>query len=57
MRLNRAFVERLHAGSSLDAMVNALVVLDTYTLTLPFAVQNSSMELRHLFTPVATSAA
>ena len=47
--VNKAFIERLHSGASLDAMVNALVVLDTYTLTLPFAIKNSLEELRHLF--------
>jgi hypothetical protein len=47
--VNRAFIERLHAADSLDSIVNALVILDTYTLTLPFAVRNSLEELRHLF--------
>jgi hypothetical protein len=47
--VNRAFIERLHEGSGLDSIVNALVILDTYTLTLPFAVKNSLEELRHLF--------
>ena len=47
--VNRAFIERLHEGSGLDSIVNALVILDTYTLTLPFAVRNSLEELRHLF--------
>lgn len=47
--VNKAFIERLHAGSNLDSIVNALVILDTYTLTLPFAIRNSLEELRHLF--------
>lgn len=47
--VNKAFIERLHSGSSLDSMVNALVILDTYTLTLPFVIRNSLDELRHLF--------
>jgi len=48
--VNKAFIERLHSGGGLDAIVNALVVLDTYTLTLPFAIQNSLKDLQHLFT-------
>lgn len=32
-------------------MINALVVVHTHTLTLPFAVRDSLKELRHLFAP------
>lgn len=42
--VNKAFIERLHSGSSLDSIVNALVILDTYTLTAQITIRNSLEE-------------
>jgi hypothetical protein len=47
--LNAAIAERLRAGSETDSSVNALVLLDMFTLVLPFAVEESLEELKHLF--------
>ncbi len=47
--VNRAFVERLRAATREDSAINALVLLDMHALTLPFAVDESLKELRHLF--------
>lgn len=48
-RVNRAFAERLRAASHEDSTVNALIILDTQAMTLPWAIDESLDELRGLF--------
>jgi hypothetical protein len=47
--LNAAIAERLRAGSETDSSVNALILLDMFTLALPVAVEESLEELKPLF--------
>jgi len=47
--LNAAIAERLRAGSETDSSVNALILLDMFTLVLPIAVEESLEELEQLF--------
>ncbi|UCF64099.1 MAG: hypothetical protein JSW33_16295 [bacterium] len=47
--LNSAIAERLRSGSKTDSSVNALILLDMFTLALPFAIEESLEELRDLF--------
>ncbi|MDH3459261.1 MAG: hypothetical protein OER90_20655 [Gemmatimonadota bacterium] len=49
--VNRAFVQRLRAAADSDATINALVVLDGWALTMPWAIEESLEGLRHLFEP------
>jgi len=52
--VNRAFVKRLHAAADYDSTINALVVLDAWALTMPWAIDASLEGLRHLFEPYLT---
>jgi hypothetical protein len=47
--LNAAIAERLRAGSETDSSVNALILLDMFTLALPVAVEESLDELKTFF--------
>jgi hypothetical protein len=47
--LNTAMAERLRAASDKDAAVNAVVLLDLLAKALPFSIDDSLAELRHLF--------
>lgn len=47
--LNAAIAERLRAGSKTDSSVNALVLLDMFTMVLPIAIEESLEDIRHLF--------
>ena len=44
--VNHSFVERLRAACEQDSTINAIVVLDTQALTLPWAIESSLEELR-----------
>lgn len=44
--VNRAFVKRLRAASEQDSTINAIVVLDTQALTMPWSIDSSLEELR-----------
>jgi len=48
--MNIAMSERIRAGSSMDATVNAMVILDTFAKALPFAVEDSLEKIEHIFT-------
>jgi hypothetical protein len=50
-KVNRAFVKRLHAAAAYDSTINALVVLDAWALTMPWAIEESLDGFRHLFEP------
>lgn len=49
--VNGAFIDRLRAASEQDSTINAIVVLDTLALTMPWAINQSLEGLRHLFEP------
>lgn len=49
--VNRSFAERLRAASYEDSAINALVVLDTQALTMPWSIESSLEELRPGFEP------
>ena len=49
--VNITMAERLRAISETDSTINALVLLDTYTKTIPRAIKDSLEQLRYLFTP------
>lgn len=47
--VNRAMANRLRAASQQDGTVNALVLLDMYAKSLPFAVEDALQELKPLY--------
>ncbi len=53
--LNGAIAERLRSASKTDSSVNAVILLDMFTLVLPIAIEDSLAELRGLFTAYLNS--
>ena len=53
--INMAVVERLRAATKTDSSINAIVILDCYAKSLPFAIEKSLEEVRHLFSPFLTN--
>jgi hypothetical protein len=49
--VNMAMASRLRAASSTDAAVNAVVLLDLFAKSLPYAIEDSLEEIRYLFKP------
>lgn len=49
--INQHIAARLRDGVTGDSMINALVVLDIMARALPWAIEDSVEELRHLFEP------
>lgn len=49
--VNTSIAHRLRNASQADSTVNALVLLDIFTKTLPKAIEESLQEIRHLFSP------
>lgn len=49
--VNRAIAHRLRVASKSDSTINALVILDCFTMALPFAIEESLANLRSLFAP------
>ena len=49
--VNTAISERLRAASESDSAVNAVILLDMYAKALPYVIEESLEEIRHLFTP------
>jgi hypothetical protein len=49
--INKAMAERLRAITDKDSAINALIVLDIFAKTLPYAIEDSLEEVRYLFTP------
>jgi hypothetical protein len=47
--VNTSLAYRLRNASQTDSTVNALVLLDVFTKTLPSAIEESLKELRYLF--------
>ena len=53
--LNASIAERLRAASKTDSSVNALVLLDMFTMVLPIAIEESLEEIGYLFKPYLQS--
>ncbi|MEJ2537718.1 MAG: hypothetical protein P8048_11825 [Calditrichia bacterium] len=53
--LNASIAERLRAASKTDSSVNALVLLDMFTMVLPIAIEESLEEIGYLFKPYIKS--
>lgn len=49
--INKALAERLRAITDKDSAINALILLDIFAQTLPYAIEDSLEEVRYLFTP------
>jgi len=49
--VNRAMAARVRAAISHDAAVNAIVVLDFFAQSLPFAIEDELVDLSEVFTP------
>ena len=49
--VNIAIVERLRAATKTDSSINAIVILDNYAKSLPYAIEKHLDEIRHLFAP------
>ena len=49
--VNVAVARRLRTATITDSSLNALVLLDSYAQILPFAIEESLEEIRHLFSP------
>jgi hypothetical protein len=48
-RVNEGMAERIRAAFPKDAVVNAIVILDTFAHTVPFVVRDALRELQPLF--------
>jgi hypothetical protein len=49
--VNVAIAKRLRSTSISDSSINAIVILDNYAKSLPYAIDKSLNNLRHLFLP------
>lgn len=49
--INEAIAVRLRAITEKDSAINALILLDIYAKTLPYAIEDSLKEIQHLFAP------
>ncbi len=49
--LNTHMAERIRSAVSRDSSVNAIILLDVYTHTMPFAIEDQLAEIRYLFAP------
>ena len=49
--VNVAIAKRLRSTSISDSSINAIVILDNYAKSLPYAIDKSLNDLRHLFLP------
>ena len=49
--VNTAMAKRLRAATETDSSLNAIVLLDLFAKTVPWALNRSLSDLRHLFTP------
>jgi hypothetical protein len=47
--VNRGMAERLRAAAPKDAVVNGLIILDTFAQAAPYVIAERLAELRHLF--------
>jgi hypothetical protein len=49
--INKAMAERLRAITDKDSALNALIILDIFAKTLPFAIEESLEDVKYLFVP------
>jgi hypothetical protein len=49
--INTAIAKRLRAATKTDSSINAIVILDNYAKFLPYAIDKSLEDIRHLFAP------
>jgi hypothetical protein len=49
--VNYTISQRLRAASDTDSAVNAIVLLDMFVKTVPYAIEESLESMRHLFRP------
>jgi hypothetical protein len=49
--VNYTFAQRLRAASDTDSAVNAIVLLDMFVKTVPYAIEDSLESMRTLFAP------
>ncbi len=49
--VNVAIANRLRSTSMSDTLINAIVILDNFAKNLPYAIEKSLKDLRHLFLP------
>jgi Domain of unknown function (DUF6901) len=49
--VNTAMAERLRAATETDSSLNAIVLLDLFAKTVPWVLNRSLSEIRHLFIP------
>ena len=47
--VNTAVVERLRAATKTDSSINAIVILDNFAKSLPYAIEKSLEDIRYLF--------
>ncbi len=52
--VNVAIANRLRSTSMSDSSINAIIILDNYAKSLPYAIEKSLEDLRHLFLPFLT---
>ena len=52
--VNVAIANRLRSTSMSDSSINAIIILDNYAKSLPYAIEKSLENLRHLFLPFLT---
>jgi hypothetical protein len=50
-KVNFAFAQRLREACEQDSMVNAIILLDLFAKSMPWAIEESLEEIRHLFQP------
>ena len=49
--VNTSIVDRLRGASTTDSSVNAVIILDMYARIMPFVIEDSLKDIRHLFKP------
>ncbi len=54
--INSALAARLRAASERDAAVNAVILLDLFAKVMPYTINDSLDEIRHLFAPFLADA-
>lgn len=47
--VNRTMAERLQAADGTDTSINAMILLDMYSKTMPFEIEDSLKDLQYLF--------
>lgn len=49
--LNRYMADRIRSATLKDSSVNAIILLDVFTLAMPFAIEEHLEDIRYLFSP------